>query len=77
MSYSNQNHMVFQTQRSAERNREPRNKPTCILSIYVKGVRNTEWSKDGLFNKWCRKNWTSTCKRMKPDHRHKNQLKMD
>ena len=27
-----------------------------------------QWRKDNLFNKWCWENWSTTCKRMSPEH---------
>ena len=39
----------------------------CGQVIFDKGVQNIKWRKESLFNKWCWKNQTDTCKRMKLD----------
>ena len=49
--------------------------------IFDKGGRSIKWSKNSLFNKWCWKIWTATCKKNEtqpPTYTiHKNKFKMD
>ena len=71
-SCSLQDSMVLaqkQKYRPMEPDRKPRNKPMHLwYVIFDRGGKNIQWGKDSLFNKWCWKNWTATCKRMKLEH---------
>jgi hypothetical protein len=35
--------------------------------IFNRGMQNTQWRKDSLFNKCCWENWISTCRRLRLD----------
>ena len=36
--------------------------------ILDKGGKNIQWRKDNVFKKWCWENWSTICKRMKPEY---------
>ena len=64
-------------QRSMEQNREPRNKPTCLRSIFNKGGKNIQWRKDSLFSKWYWESWTAPRKSVKLEHSPTSYTKMN
>ena len=56
------------TRKLMQQSREPRGEPTLVQAICNKGGKNIPWGKDNFFNKWCWKNWTAACKRIKLDY---------
>ena len=40
----------------------------CGQLIFNKGAKVIQWKKDNLLNKWCWRNWKSTCKGIKAGH---------
>ena len=47
----------------------PETNPHSFGWLFLDNIgKNIQWDKDGLFNKWCWKKRTTTCKRMKLEH---------
>ena len=55
--------------RPIEQDRSPEINPcTYWYLVFYKGAKNIPQGIDSLFSRWCWKNWTAICKRMKLEH---------
>ena len=67
-----------QKYRSLKQDRKPRNKPMHLwLTHLQQRGKHIQWRKDGLVNKWCLENWTTTGKIMKLEHSLTKYTKMN
>ena len=58
--HKNKNNITIEQDKSPEIN------PCTYRNlIFDRRGKNSQWSKDNLFNKWYLENWTASCKRMK------------
>ena len=51
-----------------EYSREPRNTPTHLWAINLRGRKNIKWEQGGFLSKWCWESQPAACKSMKLEH---------